>query len=121
MIYTFEHPETQERVDVEMSMNSKHVFFRDGIEWNRVFHAPNTFISDKIDPFSSKQFMDKTNKRDTIASISDRAAELSEMRAEKCGGIDPMKVQKEKEYSAARRGRKIPKKVKDMEITIGKK
>lgn len=118
MIYTFENPDTKERVDIEQSMSDVHEYTdKNGLKWDRVFFAPNALVKDSIDPFSANKFVDKTRKPDTMGSMFDRAQELSEMRAEKCGGVDPLKAKAEKEWSETRLGRKLPKKNLDIKIS----
>lgn len=73
-------------------MTDDHVYFEEGVEWKRVWCNPrvNT-VGQKIDPFDSKGFVEKTGKmKGTIGDMMDYSAELSEKRAEKTG-VDPVK------------------------------
>lgn len=73
-------------------MNDPHVFSKDGVEWQRVFLSPNASISSNSDPFNSNAFLDKTaNMKGTVGDMMDYSAELSEKRAEKSGGVDPIR------------------------------
>jgi len=66
-IYIYHNIETDEYREIVQSMKEDHAYFgEDGSEssWTRVFTIPNASIDSQIDPFSSKQFVDKTqNKR----------------------------------------------------------
>ena len=80
-------------------MNDPHVFSKDGIEWQRVFLSPNAAISSSDDPFSSNAFVEKTaNMKGTFGDMMDYSAELSQKRAEKSGGEDPLKKKMFSDY-----------------------
>lgn len=123
MIYLFQHPVSKEVIEVEQSMNEAHIYIDEGgVEWDRIFTIPNAFITEKINPYCPNQFMNKTNgHRQKLGDLYDRSQELSAIRAEKNGGIDPLKAQADINYSKSRRGRKIPKKISDLDLTIGRK
>ena len=74
---------------------------KDGTEvgkWRRVYTSPNASIDTKIDPFSRKQFVDKTgNKKGTLGDLWDRSAELSKERTE-IAGHDEVKEKFLKDY-----------------------
>ena len=62
-LYTYEHPETGETLDVIQGMNDEHVYVgEDGIKWNRVFYSPEASIDSSIDPFSNQAFVEKNYK-----------------------------------------------------------
>ena len=66
-IYVYKHPDEEEYREVFQGMNDEHVYSEDGIEWQRVFLAPNASIDSSIDPFSKQQFMDATySKKGTL-------------------------------------------------------
>tara|TARA_Y100000004_G_scaffold148892_1_gene170592 strand:+ start:22 stop:402 length:381 start_codon:yes stop_codon:yes gene_type:complete len=91
-IYVYKHPEEELYEEVLQGMNDPHVFSKDGVEWQRVFLSPNASISSNSDPFNSNAFLDKTaNMKGTVGDMMDYSAELSEKRAEKSGGIDPVR------------------------------
>ena len=123
MIYIYQHPETGEIEEVVQSMNDEHVFFKDGIKWNRVFTKPYASIDSKIDPNSVKDFVSKTgSKKGTVGDMLDLSAELSEKRAEKHGGEDPIKRKYFDDYKKNTKGKKHlldkPKKIKTDIATI---
>tara|TARA_R100001443_G_scaffold44946_3_gene57866 strand:+ start:843 stop:1223 length:381 start_codon:yes stop_codon:yes gene_type:complete len=91
-IYIYKHPEEDIYEEVVQGMNDPHVFSKEGVEWQRVFLSPNAAISSDADPFSSNSFVEKTaNMKGTFGDMMDYSAELSEKRAEKSGGEDPLK------------------------------
>ena len=118
MIYLFEHPDTGELRDVFFEVNDEKIYVDEkGVTWQRRFTLPQISIDTKIDPYSQKQFMDKTNKSSTIGDLWDRAADLSAARAEK-DGIDAVKQKWEDKESKIRGGRKKGKKWKDIEVEV---
>lgn len=120
-IYTYINDETGEVKDVVQSMNEPHVYEENGVQWRRVFHVPHTSIDSKMDPFSSKEFVEKTGaKKGTIGDLQDLSREMSDKRAELNGGVDPIKQKKFEEYSKARGGRKHPEQKKGFESTYVK-
>tara|TARA_R100000742_G_C4228388_1_gene50512 strand:- start:59 stop:439 length:381 start_codon:yes stop_codon:yes gene_type:complete len=98
-IYVYKHPEEDIYEEVVQGMNDPHVFSKDGIEWQRVFLSPNAAISSNDDPFNSNNFVEKTaNMKGTFGDMMDYSAELSQKRASKTGGEDPVKKQFFKNY-----------------------
>ena len=113
-IYVYKHPEREEYREVIQGMNDEHTYSEDGVEWSRVFLAPNASIDNSIDPFSQQQYIDATyNKKGTIGDMMDLSAELSQKRAEKNGGVDPVKQDYYKNYSESRGGAKHPKEIRE--------
>ena len=108
-LYTYQHPETEEHIDVIQSMKEDHIYIDDtGLKWKRVFHSPQASIDANIDPFSKKDFKDKVeNKKGSYGDLLDRSKELSQARKDKAG-IDPVQQKYFKEYSNKRRGLKHP-------------
>jgi hypothetical protein len=106
-LYTYEHPETGETKDILEKMNDAHVYIgKDGLEWKRIFYAPNSNIDTQLDPFDSKAFVDKTGKnKGTMGEMMDRSREMSEKRKDKLG-YDPVQKKYFKEYSEKRNGTK---------------
>ena len=106
-LYTYEHPESEETIDILEKMDDVHVHIdKDGVKWNRVFHSPNAAIDGNIDPFDSKAFVDKTGaNKGTVGEMMDRSKEMSEKRKDK-RGYDPVQKKYFKEYSEKRRGTK---------------
>lgn len=111
--YIYVNPETEEIIEVTQGMNDEHVFFdTNGLKWNRVFTVPNAGIDTvKINPFSKKDFLKKTDKAGTVGSLLDRSKEMSEKRKDK-EGFDPIQQNYFKEYSAQRKGRQHSEQIK---------
>ena len=103
-IYLFES-ESGEVKEVIQGMNEPHVYSENGLQWKRIFTIPNAAINSNGDPFSERQFLEKTNKPGTLGDLMDRSRECSEKRAQKLGE-DPMKKKFFDNYSKQRKGRK---------------
>ena len=106
--YGFEHPETGDYVEIYMSIHDPHELFdSDGVQWRRIFTVPQMAVNSRIDPWSNRQFVEKTaNIQGSVGSIMDLSGELSERR----GGAknDPVKRKYYKDWSKKRCGRKHP-------------
>lgn len=118
MIYLYKNPETGEVVEVSQGMNDVHEYSEGGVQFERVFTSPQLTIDTKVDPFSQKQFLEKTDKRGRVGDVWDRAADLSAARAEKNGGVDPVKQKADEKWSKERGGKKLPKKLSDLSINV---
>ena len=106
-IYLFKNPKTGKIISVFQSMNEEHTYFDNGIKYERVFTIPNAQIDGDIDADSSEKFIEKTGKmKGTLGEIWDYSQELSDKRAAKNGGIDPVRQKAEEKYSKKRRGMK---------------
>jgi len=70
-VYQFTHPEYPSLIELVQSMTEPHTYIDDeGVEWRRVWNAPNTAIDTQVDPFDSKAFINSTNnKKGTIAKL----------------------------------------------------
>lgn len=92
-LYLYQNPETEEIIEVLQGMNDKHEYFdTEGLEWKRVFTVPTASIDTKIDPFSARDFVNKTGtKKGTVGDMMDLSADLSRAREEKTGSEDPVK------------------------------
>lgn len=104
--YIYEHPKTGETIELIQKMKDKHIYIdEEGIEWNRVFFAPNAAIdSDLNADTSSADWMRKTsNKKWTVGDAWDASAELSNKRKQQ-RGQDPLKKKYFKDYSERRKG-----------------
>lgn len=100
-LYEYQHPNKEEkRVYVIQKMDDVHEYFdENGLKWNRVFGIPNARIDGEIDPFSERAFKEKTKDfKGTIGDLYDMSQELSEKRAKKRGGVDPVKDKSIKDY-----------------------
>lgn len=90
--YIFQNKETKEYVEVFQSMNEPHIYEEDGVEFQRIFTVPNMSIDSMgVNPYSQKDYIKKTDKKMTLGEIMDFSSELSESRAAKEGGVDPIK------------------------------
>ena len=118
-IYGYKNPETDEVIEVTQSMKDEHVYVdENGLKWGRVWESPNASIDTQIDPFDIGKVLDKTNKKQTIGEMWDHSAELSERRAAKTGGEDPVRAKYLKDYSKKRKGKRHPSANKDKTIEI---
>jgi len=91
--YEYIHPDTGETIEVVQKMKEDHIYIdEEGVEWERLFSAPNTAIdSAGMDPFSKDDFMRATAKTGmTAGDMMDLSKELSNKR-EKSAGLDPVK------------------------------
>lgn len=117
--YIYHNTETDEYCEIVQTMNEVHEYFGESGEeksWKRVFTIPQARIDGEVDPFSPKQFVDKTqNKKGTYGDLLDRSAEMSAKRAHIAGGTDPVKQQYYDNYSKTRRGAKHPDLLKNYE------
>ena len=106
-IYQYAHPEHPVVIDIVQSMKEPHVFIdEEGVEWRRVWSAPNASVDSHTDPFNSEQFVESTkDTKGTYGDMIDRAKEASEKRTQKLG-YDPVKQKYFKEYSKNRQGMK---------------
>lgn len=89
-------------------MTEPHVYNEEGVEWQRIWWSPRADVDTKLDPFSSKDFVNKTNKKDSVGNLFDRAQELSQKRAEKEGGKDPFQKTWFNNYAKKRQGKRHP-------------
>lgn len=116
-IYLFKNPKTGNIVSVFQQMNEEHVYSENGIKCERVFTVPNAQIDADIDVDSSEKFIEKTGKmKGTLGEIWDYSQELSNKRAEKNGGVDPVRQKAEEKYSKKRRGMKYKSRVNPSEM-----
>jgi predicted nucleic acid-binding Zn ribbon protein len=118
-VYIFVNTETNEYREIFQNMKDKHEYFgEDGQEhtWKRVFTVPQASIDSKIDPFNTRDFVNKTgSKKGTYGDLLDKSAELSRKRADIAGGKDPVKEKYFEDYSKNRRGAKHPDQLKSFE------
>lgn len=106
--YLFHNPKTHEIKEVKQKINEPHVYNEGGVEWSRIFTVPNASIDTKVDPFSSKEFKDKTEKKNmTVGDMWDASKEASIKREQK-EGVDKVKESHFEKYSKKRRGIKHP-------------
>ena len=116
-IYLYKNPKTNKTVSVFQSMNEPHSYSENGVQFERVFTIPNAQIDTEFDIDSSSKFVEKTGKmKGTLGEIWDYSQELSDKRAAKYDGVDPMRAKAEEKYSKKRRGMKYKSKVNPSEI-----
>lgn len=91
MIYLYQNPKTGEVKEIVQGMNDEHVYSEKGVVWSRVYTVAQTSIKGSSDPFNERAFVEETGrKRGTIGDMMDHAKELSDKRAQKNGGVDPI-------------------------------
>ena len=113
-IYVYKHPDREEYEEVFQGMNDEHVYEKDGIKWDRVFLAPNASVDSEIDPFNKRHFIDATaSKKGSMGDMMDMSKELSQKRAAKRGGVDPVKQAYYDKYSKDRNGAKHPAEIRE--------
>jgi hypothetical protein len=106
-IYLYQHPETDEVLEVFQKMNDEHKYIdSSGVDWNRIFLSPNAAIDLDADPFDNSKFIEKTANAGTMGEMWDRSAEMSSKRASQNDGVDPLRKNYFKDYSAKRGGSK---------------
>jgi thymidylate synthase len=116
-IYLFKNPNTGKTISVFQSMNEEHTYSEDGIKYERVFTIPNAQIDTEFDIDSSSKFVEKTgNMKGTLGEIWDYSQELSNKRASKYDGVDPLRQKAEEKYSKKRKGMKYKSKVNPSEM-----
>tara|TARA_Y100000310_G_scaffold50222_2_gene46317 strand:- start:106 stop:459 length:354 start_codon:yes stop_codon:yes gene_type:complete len=105
--YLFIHPDSEEEKEIVQKMDEPHVYIDEkGIEWKRLFTPSNFTVDGRVNPMSSKEFVDKVSpKGNTVGDMQDMAAEMSQKRVDKYGH-DPVKDKYFKEYSNKRQGKK---------------
>lgn len=117
-LYLYENKETEEVVEVLQGMNEIHEYqgecgTQKGL-WRRVYVNPGISFDTKMDAFDSKSFVSSTvNKNDTYGDLQNRAAEASEIRAQKNGGVDPVKEKYYDNYKKKTNGKLHPNEQKE--------
>ena len=108
-IYLYENPETGEVKEVLQKSKEEHVYFdENNLKWKRVWTIPHASVDTQADPFSEKAFSDSTNnKKMTIGDLWDKSKEMSQKRADKSGGQDPVKKDYESKARKLRGGKQI--------------
>ena len=106
--YLFIHPDTEEEKEVFQKIGEPHFYVDEqGIEWKRIFTAPNVAFDTQTDPFSKKDFQRQTDKKGNLGDLYDQAREAAAKRKEKLGH-DPVQEKWFKDYSKQRNGKKHP-------------
>lgn len=117
--YDFLNEKTSEIKTLFFHMNDeKRYVDESGYEWIRQFSSINAAVDTQINPFSAKEFSEKTaNKKDTVGAMWDRSKEASLKREQKAGK-DEIKESYYKNYSKRRKGHQHPDKDKTDVYTI---
>jgi hypothetical protein len=91
--YLYQNPNKPEEVKaIFQGMNDLHEYEEGGVKWDRVFTVPQASIDADLDPFNQNQFLEKTGKNNgKLGDVWERSAELSQKRADKRDGVDPIK------------------------------
>ena len=98
-VYVYKHPAKEEFIELVQSMNEEHVYFENEVQWKRIYTVPSASIDTSINPFSEKEFIQKTGtKKGTVGDMMDLSSELSQKRAELNGKEDPVKRKMFNEY-----------------------
>lgn len=108
--YIYQHPSTEEIIEIVQSIDDEHKYIdKDGIEWLRIFTAPQLNTQEKLNIDStSKDFARVTSShKGKMGDLWDRSKELSDKRKQRYGE-DPIKKQYYKKWSDKRRGRIHP-------------
>lgn len=101
-LYLFEHPETGEEREVFFKMEDDKTFIDgNGVQWSRIYTVPQASMDTRIDPHSSRAFVEKTRKAGTFGEMFDLSKEMSEKRGGKKN--DPVKKSYEKEWKGRRK------------------
>ena len=90
-LYNYIDDDDGEIYEVEQGMNDVHELFISGKKLRRLFSIPNAAVKTRLDPFSSKDFVEKTGgMKGSVGDMLDMSAEMSAARAEKHDGVDPV-------------------------------
>ncbi len=114
--YQFHHPRNEKNViDVLLGMNDDHSYTDEkGVKWVRVWTRPNAAVDTKANPYSEQDFVRNTgNKKGSIEDVWERSAEMSEKRANKNGGVDPIKEKYFAKEKKRRKGKPCSAEIKD--------
>ena len=110
-VYIFQHPETEELMEVVQQMSEPHSFVdEDGIEWDRIWSAPNMAVNNSLinADTTCEDFVRKTkDKNYNLGEMWDLSAQLSEKR-KGTRGVDNVKEEAKKTYSKKCKGKKHP-------------
>jgi len=117
-LYVYQHPETGETIEVIQSMNEEHSYTDEHeTQWKRVFLTSQISSQKICDPWNNADFVNQTkNMKGTVGDMMDKSREMSEMRAQQNGGIDPVKEKMHSDYSKLRGGIKDPHKPQDKKV-----
>lgn len=118
-LYTFEHIATGRIEEAFFHMDDTKVYSGPNGDqpgqWRRYWGVPPSAAVDTvIDPHSEKDFVKVTAKhKGTMGELWDRSAELSQIRASKEGGVDPVKQSYYDQFTRKRGGKKHPQQARE--------
>ena len=84
-----------------------------GSQWRRLAVNPQASFDTQCDPHSAADFVKATNKRGCVGDLWDRSKEMSLKRADKEGGIDPVKQKFYDRYARKRKGKRHPQEIRE--------
>jgi hypothetical protein len=99
-VYIYENPNTGELEEVVQTMSEPHVYFKNDVQWSRVFVTPSAKVDslENCDPFNKQDFLKRTARPGmTMGDMWNESARLSEKRASALGK-DPIKEKAIKSY-----------------------
>lgn len=107
--YLFIHPDTEEVREEVQKMTEPHVYIDEkGIEWRRLWSLPRVSIDTVSDPFSSKEFVEKTrNKNLSVGDLWDMSADMAIKRESQAGGRDAIKEGHDAKETKKRKGKRL--------------
>jgi|TARA_B100000085_G_C18563135_1_gene520418 AMMECR1 domain-containing protein len=116
--YLYQHPKTEQIIEVMQSCKDKHEFIdSEGVQWNRVWTVPNASV-DNCNDGTEEGFMRYTqDKAGTIGDLWDASKESSEKRKQRYGE-DKVQQKFFKDYSQKRKGLKHEKERGNGDITL---
>ena len=106
MIYLFHNKDTDEYLEVEMSMKDYTPYNGENSDedcWERVYEIPQISMGNstakRVDPYNQNEFVERTGKmKGNFGNMMDYSKELSEKRAADHGGVDPVKQKHFRDY-----------------------
>ena len=109
-IYLFINPDTGETREEYQRMDEEHVLIdENGLEWKREYTPHNVGKNNNCDPFSSKQFVEKTRDQSlSVGDLWDMSADMAMKREQQAGGKDPVREKHDAKESKKRKGKSIP-------------
>ena len=115
--YIYRDLESGETKEVIQRMDEEHVYFENGIMFERVFTVPHPPVIDSIsniNPFSPKEYVHATGKKKgTLGDLFTASAELSEKRTASAG-VDHIKESSWKNYEKSRPNSVHPSRAKQL-------
>jgi len=109
--YVFQKVGSEETKEFAFSMKDApsfgKVIQREGAKWKRLMVNPQVACAGlkALDPYSPKDFVNKTGQmKGTLGDLWDASKELSERRAQREGGADPLRKKYFTDYKKRKRG-----------------